>query len=363
MIRWLLGAIIMLCVGLVYGLMTGEARIDDVETNIRGALTEAGYDWASVEMSGNQAHISGTAPSVAAQQSALSVAEATRCTGCKLKHKWHSVRDGTQIVPIAALPTQSPYVFSARKSVDGNVTLDGFVPSEAVRGDVLQDAVDVFGNDRVTDDLQLADGAPDGRWADVIKLYFRRLAQLDSGRLSLEGYEGSLIGAASDGGVQTSLYDAMGTTMIDGYNFVGNVRVQGAPVSVFGRSQSQSICQGLMNDLRRGRKVQFEAGDAVIQGAPNIALLNDLASAANQCPGFQIAVHGYTSSEGDPAMNQTLSEARAMAVMNYLSNDGGIDLSRLSARGFGADNPVASNATEDGREQNCRIEFILTRAE
>lgn len=361
--RWLLGALILLAVGLVYGLMTGEQRITDMQSNIQAELLADGYDWADVSMEGNVATVSGTAPSSAAQQGAIRAATDARCSVCKPKHKWHNVVDQTEVVEIAALPTLSPYTFSARKTADGNVIIDGFVPSENARGDVLRDAVSVFGNDRVTDQLRLADGAPDGNWVSVIKLYFRKLVQLDQGRFVIEDKEGALTGTTTDVDVQASLYASMGETMPDGYNVVGNVSVPQGPTTIFGQSGSQAICRSILADLRDGRKIQFAVGDAVIEGDPNIDLLSDIASAANQCPNFQIAINGYTSSEGDVTMNQTLSEARANAVRNYLNAEGGIDMSRMTAQGLGIANPIASNDTQEGREQNRRIEFILSRAE
>jgi len=362
--RWILGAIILLFVGLGYGLLTGESRITDMEANITSDLNAAGYSWASVEMNGNEARVSGTAPSLAEQQSAIVVAANAYCSACKDKHQWHTVEDATDLIEIAALPTQSPYTFLARKAVDGSVVLSGFVPSEEVRGDLLLSAVEVFGNDNVSDNrMVLADGAPDGRWADVIKLYMPKLAQLDEGRLQLEDFEGSLQGKSTSVDVQNALYARMGEGSVSDYNFVGNIIVPEAPTAVFGQSGSQAICQSLMDELRQGRKIGFESGEAAIRGDENLDLLADLVSAANLCPLFRIAINGYTSSEGPDELNQKLSEDRANAVLFHLNEQGGIDLSRLTAHGFGEANPIADNATLAGREQNRRIEFILSRAE
>ncbi|GHA90509.1 hypothetical protein GCM10009069_11810 [Algimonas arctica] len=362
--RWILGAIILMFVGLGYGLMTAETRMADMQSNIKTDLVTAGYDWADVEMSGNEARVSGTAPSLAEQQNAIQIATDAYCSACKDKHRWHTVEDATKVVELAALPTQSPYSFSARKTESGTVILNGYVPSEEIRGTILRNAVEIFGNDNVADDrLILASGAPDGRWTDVITLYMRNLAQLDSGRLLIEDFEGSLQGKSSSRDIQQALYGLMGDGTSEGYNFVGNVAVPQVPVQVFGQSGSQTICQGLLDDLRNGRKINFASSEAVIRGDRNFDLLAELASAANQCPNFRIAINGYTSSDGEAEMNQKLSEDRANAVLFYLSEQGGIELARLAARGLGSDNPIASNATPEGREQNRRIEFILSRAE
>ncbi len=74
-----------------------------------------------------------------------------------------------------------------------------------------------------------------------------------------------------------------------------------------------------------------------------------------------VAVEGYTDSTGTEAMNQDLSERRAMAVKNGLT-DRGIAPYRVSARGMGEASPVASNTTAAGRQQNRRVEIVLSNA-
>jgi outer membrane protein OmpA-like peptidoglycan-associated protein len=70
----------------------------------------------------------------------------------------------------------------------------------------------------------------------------------------------------------------------------------------------------------------------------------------------KVAVDGHTDSTGSTTANQTLSEARAKAVVDYLVAHG-VAQSRITSTGFGGAKPVASNATEEGRAKNRRIEF------
>jgi OOP family OmpA-OmpF porin len=65
-------------------------------------------------------------------------------------------------------------------------------------------------------------------------------------------------------------------------------------------------------------------------------------------------VRGYTDSTGSPAHNQKLSERRAQAVADYLKEHG-ISSGRLTVKGFGEADPVASNATAEGRAHNRRV--------
>ncbi len=71
-----------------------------------------------------------------------------------------------------------------------------------------------------------------------------------------------------------------------------------------------------------------------------------------------IDINGHTDSTGSQAHNQQLSERRAMSVANYLGSQG-IDTRRVSAVGFGPNEPIASNATADGRAQNRRVEIQI----
>jgi outer membrane protein OmpA-like peptidoglycan-associated protein len=76
-------------------------------------------------------------------------------------------------------------------------------------------------------------------------------------------------------------------------------------------------------------------------------------------PGLHLSVEGYTDSVGSDAFNQTLSEQRANAVRDYLLQQG-LDPSSIVATGFGKSNPVASNDTAAGRQQNRRVEIIIS---
>jgi outer membrane protein OmpA-like peptidoglycan-associated protein len=76
----------------------------------------------------------------------------------------------------------------------------------------------------------------------------------------------------------------------------------------------------------------------------------------NQCPAFKISIEGHTDSEGIPERNNPLSERRARAVADYLIA-AGVEASRVSTVGYGAERPIADNDTAAGRAKNRRIEF------
>ncbi|MEE3632759.1 OmpA family protein [Pseudomonas sp. AL 58] len=86
--------------------------------------------------------------------------------------------------------------------------------------------------------------------------------------------------------------------------------------------------------------------------------LNNLANSFKQFNQNTIEIVGYTDSTGSRQHNMDLSQRRAQAVSTYLTSQG-VDSSRLSVRGAGPDQPVASNADANGRAQNRRVEVNL----
>ena len=88
------------------------------------------------------------------------------------------------------------------------------------------------------------------------------------------------------------------------------------------------------------------------------APLNNLAGSFRQYQQNSIEIVGHTDSTGAHAYNMGLSQRRAQSVANYLAAQG-VEQTRLSTRGMGPDQPLASNASAEGRAQNRRVEVTL----
>ena len=86
--------------------------------------------------------------------------------------------------------------------------------------------------------------------------------------------------------------------------------------------------------------------------------LNNLANSFKQYDQNSIEIVGHTDSTGGYQYNMGLSQRRAQSVANYLVSQG-VNSSRVTTRGAGPDQPVASNANESGRQQNRRVEVNL----
>ncbi len=114
-------------------------------------------------------------------------------------------------------------------------------------------------------------------------------------------------------------------------------------------------CEKLISAAVAKGVINFQRADATLDPKSK-PTLDELAKIVNQCPAFKISIEGHTDSEGIPERNDPLSERRAKAVSDYLTA-AGVDASRLSTVGYGAERPIAENETAAGRAKNRRIEF------
>jgi outer membrane protein OmpA-like peptidoglycan-associated protein len=103
--------------------------------------------------------------------------------------------------------------------------------------------------------------------------------------------------------------------------------------------------------------LQFETGKAIIK-TTSYESLDELAALMQKKPSFKLKIDGHTDNTGSASFNKTLSLKRAEAAKTYLVSKG-VESSRITAKGYGKDKPVATNATSAGRSKNRRVEFLL----
>ena len=103
--------------------------------------------------------------------------------------------------------------------------------------------------------------------------------------------------------------------------------------------------------------VYFTRGGVSLLESSNESL-DQLYTLLNDNPTMRIELLGYTDNQGDARLNIVLSEKRVAAVKAYLVTKG-IATSRITGKGFGGANPIASNATEETRQLNRRVEFKI----
>jgi OOP family OmpA-OmpF porin len=112
--------------------------------------------------------------------------------------------------------------------------------------------------------------------------------------------------------------------------------------------------------IQINEKVLFAYNQARILEA-SFPLLNDVAQILKENPHVKrIEVGGHASTEGSDSHNLSLSDRRAKAVVTYLVQKAGIEADRLAGKGYGEAQPlVEPDDTEDKREKNRRVEFII----
>jgi outer membrane protein OmpA-like peptidoglycan-associated protein len=120
--------------------------------------------------------------------------------------------------------------------------------------------------------------------------------------------------------------------------------------------QARETARGL--ELTMASNVLFNTGSASLKPGAMLQL-GRLADFMRGHPKTRIMIEGYTDDRGSPAFNQQLSQARAQAVGSALESDG-VAPDRIRAVGRGQDFPVASNATPAGRQQNRRVDIVLS---
>lgn len=104
--------------------------------------------------------------------------------------------------------------------------------------------------------------------------------------------------------------------------------------------------------------VLFDTGSATLKSTARERLAK-VAGILIAHPDIKVEVDGYTDSTGNPAFNQRLSEQRATGVESYLTQQG-VPGGSVSIHGFGEANPIASNDSAAGRQQNRRVELVVS---
>ncbi len=105
--------------------------------------------------------------------------------------------------------------------------------------------------------------------------------------------------------------------------------------------------------------VFFDFDKATLQSA-SYPELNRAVALMKANTNMRVEIAGFTDAQGTDAYNKDLSQRRANSVREYLVRQG-VEGSRLTAVGYGEDNPVATNDTEDGRADNRRVEFVVVK--
>ena len=178
---------------------------------------------------------------------------------------------------------------------------------------------------------------------------------------------GAVIGAGAGAAIGGVIGNNTGSTARGA--IIGAV-VGGAAGAVIGHQMDQqakeidqSVPGAKVERVGEGIQVTFDSGllfdfDSDRIRSDAAANLNELARSLNKFPNSDLLIVGHTDSKGDDAYNQNLSQRRANAASAYLQAQG-VPANRLRTSGRGESEPVASNDTEAGMQQNRRVEIAI----
>lgn len=175
---------------------------------------------------------------------------------------------------------------------------------------------------------------------------------------------GTGIGAAAGAGIGALVGGKKGALIGAGIGAVG-----GAATGGYMDIQARKLRQELLNTgvqvqvvdnqiyLIMPGNITFDSNESIVKSSFK-PVLDSIAKVLNEYDKTYVNVAGYTDNTGSASLNKKLSNERADAVANYLIMKG-VASTRINSAGYGSSNPIASNSTAAGREQNRRVEIKL----
>lgn len=229
----------------------------------------------------------------------------------------------------------------------GKVVVSGTVPDEATRQAVLTRAREVFGVDRVVDQLGVGNLVAPPNWTSYLqRIISPDLKQVSRGQISVSGNVIDIKGEVGNEAVRQQIVSELSTRLNTTYTVRNGLRV--------GAAGQDQVDLALTN-----RTIEFETGNSTLTPTGR-QVLDLLAPVLQRLPGRSFEVIGHTDAQGSRPQNIALSAARADTVKAHLASKG-IAADSITTSGAGPDRPVASNDTPDGRARNRRIELRVVK--
>lgn len=248
---------------------------------------------------------------------------------------------------------QGPVEFVAALSGGGSLSMRGRITDARMR-----EAVDSFARARfaqVSSSLRNDDHVPGG-WTVRVIAALEGLDHLDSGTAEVTPERIGLSGTSGDPDAAERTAAVLSQRLGAGARFDLSIRYDRRLDPALDLPDGEECVQRL-NLILSESEIGFEPSKSAIAGDPG-PTLQKLTEVMADCADYRMEAGGHTDSQGSEGFNADLSRARAQALVAAMA-DAGIATANLTARGYGESRPIASNDTEDGREENRRIEFRL----
>ncbi len=253
---------------------------------------------------------------------------------------------------VAALETPE---LSATKSPEGLVQLRGRLRTERSKTAIHNFALAQFGSDNLHDTTRIDESLPDG-WPLRVLAGIEALAKLHNGILLVQPNMLELRGISDRPEARTEVTQILSEKLGDASQFKIDITYQDSLNRQVILPTPQE-CVDRINAIFAENKIEFAPSSTRIEGGA-FQVVERIAIAMADCIEVAMEIGGHTDSQGREAMNLTLSQARAEAVLDALLSLE-VLTTHLSAKGYGESQPVADNGTEEGRAANRRIEFKL----
>lgn len=232
---------------------------------------------------------------------------------------------------------------SAAQNANAPILVTGTVADEASKAGLLARLREVYGAQRVVDQVSIGTVATPANWNEhVQRLIGPNLKLISRGQVKVDGSNVSLRGDVASEAQRQQIATDIAASLNPTYVVNNGLRVAATE-------------QGVLDAALANRIIEFESGKATLTDSGK-GILDQMALALQRLHGIRVEVIGHTDNAGSRAGNLSLSQARAEAVKNYVAGRG-INPDLISVSGEGPDRPVADNRTADGRARNRRIEF------
>jgi OOP family OmpA-OmpF porin len=261
----------------------------------------------------------------------------------------------TSTLEKAEAATQGPAEFTALLTEDDRLELRGRLTDDLTREAVDAFARAAFEGAEVLTATRVDATLPDG-WPIRVLAGLEALAEVEHGSLLVRADTVEVTGLTGSQETRGRITQILSGKLGQGQTFRVNVRYDEA-LDPIASLPTPEECAADVNAVIAQNKITFTPASAELATDAR-PVLDALAEILIACPPMQLEIGGHTDSQGSEGGNQSLSQARAEAVLLALQGRR-VDISGMSAVGYGESTPIADNGTEDGREANRRIEFVL----
>jgi len=296
---------------------------------VETVLEKNNLHWVSVRVHDRDVILSGVSPTVEEHKRAV-----------KLSKKVSAIRSVTdKISPMFIAPYTMDIAYNGKK-----LHLKGYMPSKLSKELLLSKVSSIYG-DALVDEIDIGSGEPKA-WGEFIRTVVEEMKKFDISSVNIVDEKLHISGKIATEEKRVAVEQNLNSFNKKGYEIHCHMVAMDA---------AAKVCQEKFNALLGKEKIEFQSNKSIIKKKNN-KLLVELSDIALLCPNVQIEIIGHTDSLGNDMKNSELSLSRAKAVVAKLFALG-IPLERMEAEGKGELEPIADNASNEGRAKNRRIEF------